>query len=159
MKAEIGTAVGTSERAKRDEDVWVRVRFWHYSIQIKHVLCNCRSITRNRARVNHKPDDLGVREVLQDLVSESWMARDVHDSYCLLERNRNDGRVYLHGCLCWYILVVRKLNKNKLESQRQDTDRGTYLGEYARFASIRWTDKKKAVSSRFGPFLGKQEYH
>ena len=89
----------------------VRIRFWLYSLQRKDVLGNCRSITRDCARVNDKPDDLGVREVLQDLISEPWMARDVHNSYRLLRRNRNNGWIYLHGCLCWYILVVRKLNK------------------------------------------------
>lgn len=89
----------------------MRIRFWLYSVQRKDVLCNCGSITRDRARVNDKPDGLGVHEVLQDLVSEPWMARDVHNSYRLLGRNRNIGRIYLHGCLCWYILIVRKLNK------------------------------------------------
>jgi hypothetical protein len=61
----------------------MRMRFWLQLVQRKGILCNCGSITRDCARVNDKSDNLGVIKVLQDLVSESRVAGDVYNSYCL----------------------------------------------------------------------------
>jgi len=60
------------------------MRFWVQLIRRKALLCNCGSITGDCARVNDKSDDLGVCKVLQDLVSEPRMTRDVHNSDYLL---------------------------------------------------------------------------